>query len=89
MITDQPQPIDSYLQPVIGKFLETSRDADLQVRRVAIITLNAAVHNKPKMVLLFFHIKLFILNFRFAITSHYYFLLCMRRLWSEKNWLEK
>uniref|UniRef100_A0A915D5U2 Monoacylglycerol lipase ABHD12 n=1 Tax=Ditylenchus dipsaci TaxID=166011 RepID=A0A915D5U2_9BILA len=50
MIVDHPLPVDEFLRPVIGKFLATVCDPDLQVRRVAIVTLNSAAHNKPKLI---------------------------------------
>lgn len=50
MITDHPAPIDEHLRPAMGEFLATIRDDDLHVRRVAIITLNSAAHNKPRLV---------------------------------------
>lgn len=50
MIVDHPLPIDELLRPVMGQFLKTIQDSDLQVRRVAIVTLNSAAHNKPKLV---------------------------------------
>jgi cullin-associated NEDD8-dissociated protein 1 len=50
MITDHPSPIDEHLRQTIGEFLQPVRDPDLQVRRVAIVTLNSAAHNKPKLI---------------------------------------
>lgn len=49
-ISDQPQPIDSLLHSCIGEFLEAIGDADLNVRRVALVAFNSAVHNKPVLV---------------------------------------
>ncbi|KAL3107838.1 hypothetical protein niasHT_017070 [Heterodera trifolii] len=50
IIVEQPRPVDDFLRPVIGKFLATVRDSDMNVRRVAIVTLNSVAHNKPKLV---------------------------------------
>lgn len=47
---EQLREVDEYLAPVLGQFLATVRDVDLNVRRVAIVTLNSAAHNKPRMV---------------------------------------
>ena len=49
-ISDQPQSIDSLLRANIGDFLATLTDADLNVRRVALVALNSAAHNKPSLV---------------------------------------
>ncbi len=45
-IVDQPQAIDPLLKSCIGEFLETLKDEDLNVRRVALVTFNSAAHNK-------------------------------------------
>lgn len=34
----------------MGQFLSAVRDPDMNVRRVAIVTLNSAAHNKPRLV---------------------------------------
>ena len=34
----------------MGDFLDTLKDADLNVRRVALVTFNSAAHNKPSLV---------------------------------------
>jgi cullin-associated NEDD8-dissociated protein 1 len=49
-ITDQPQPIDSLLKNCIQFFLQPITDADLNVRRVSLTTLNSAAHNKPGLI---------------------------------------
>lgn len=49
-ISDQPQPIDSLLHLSIGDFLATIGDADLNVRRVALVAFNSAAHNKPSLI---------------------------------------
>ena len=49
-ISDQPQTIDPLLRLNIGEFLGTLTDADLNVRRVALVALNSAAHNKPSLV---------------------------------------
>lgn len=50
-ITDQPQDIDHVLRQCIGEFLVTLQDADINVRRVALITFNSAAHHKPSLIL--------------------------------------
>ncbi|XP_004613286.2 cullin-associated NEDD8-dissociated protein 2 [Sorex araneus] len=50
LISDQPQPIDPLLKSLIGEFLESLQDPDLNVRRAALALLNSAVHNKPALV---------------------------------------
>ncbi|KAL2090831.1 hypothetical protein ACEWY4_013094 [Coilia grayii] len=49
-IIDQPAPIDSLLKDCIGDFLKTLQDPDLNVRRVALVMLNSAAHNKPALI---------------------------------------
>ncbi|NWQ60243.1 CAND1 protein, partial [Neopipo cinnamomea] len=49
-IADQPQPIDALLKGCIGDFLQTVRDPDLNVRRVALALFNSAAHNKPSLI---------------------------------------
>uniref|UniRef100_A0A915K9S7 TATA-binding protein interacting (TIP20) domain-containing protein n=1 Tax=Romanomermis culicivorax TaxID=13658 RepID=A0A915K9S7_ROMCU len=49
-IVDQPQSFDVVLKEHIGDFLKSIDDADLNVRRVALITLNSTAHNKPTLV---------------------------------------
>lgn len=49
-ISDQPQPIDILLRQHIGQFLNTLQDADLNVRRVALVAFNSAAHNKPSLI---------------------------------------
>ncbi|KAK0411409.1 hypothetical protein QR680_005641 [Steinernema hermaphroditum] len=49
-LVDRDQPIDTHLKPVIMKFLRLINDADVQVRRLALVAFNAAVHNKMKMI---------------------------------------
>lgn len=51
LIAEQPRTsVDEYLRPVLGQFFASIKDTDLNVRRVAIVTLNSAVHNKPKLI---------------------------------------
>uniref|UniRef100_A0A915M4M9 TATA-binding protein interacting (TIP20) domain-containing protein n=1 Tax=Meloidogyne javanica TaxID=6303 RepID=A0A915M4M9_MELJA len=51
LIAEQPRTsVDEHLRPVLGRFFAAIRDNDLNVRRVAIVTLNSAVHNKPKLI---------------------------------------
>lgn len=49
-IVDQPQHIDILLRQCIGQFLSTLTDPEPAVRRVALVTFNSAVHNKPMLV---------------------------------------
>uniref|UniRef100_A0A0K8UC02 Cullin-associated NEDD8-dissociated protein 1 n=3 Tax=Bactrocera latifrons TaxID=174628 RepID=A0A0K8UC02_BACLA len=49
-ISDQPQPIDHLLKQNLGEFLSSLRDPEPGVRRVALVTFNAAIHNKPTLV---------------------------------------
>eukprot|EP00127_Corallochytrium_limacisporum_P001356 Clim_evm12s53 gene=Clim_evmTU12s53 len=49
-ITDQNEAIDEYLVPVISEFLAGTSDADIGVRRVGLVTLNSAAHNKPAII---------------------------------------
>ncbi|XP_055985466.1 cullin-associated NEDD8-dissociated protein 2 [Sorex fumeus] len=50
LISDQPQPIDPLLKSLIGEFMESLQDPDLNVRRAALAVLNSAVHNKPALI---------------------------------------
>ncbi|CAJ0590216.1 unnamed protein product [Cylicocyclus nassatus] len=50
MISDEKRPIDAVLQQCIGEFLQTMTDDDLNVRRVALVVLNSAAHNKPSLI---------------------------------------
>ncbi|KAK2169251.1 hypothetical protein NP493_1199g02046 [Ridgeia piscesae] len=49
-ISDQPQAIDPLLRSMMGDFLETLHDQDLNVRRVALVAFNSAAHNKPSLI---------------------------------------
>lgn len=49
-IIDQPQTIDPYLSNYLQFFLRPIVDPDLNVRRVALTTLNSAAHNKPSLI---------------------------------------
>ncbi|KAF2360885.1 TATA-binding protein interacting (TIP20) [Trinorchestia longiramus] len=49
-ISDQPSSMDAHLRPCIGEFLSCIQDPDLNVRRVALVALNSAAHNKPSLV---------------------------------------
>ncbi|XP_054742040.1 cullin-associated NEDD8-dissociated protein 1 [Anastrepha obliqua] len=49
-ISDQPQMIDHLLKQNLGEFLSSLRDPDPGVRRVALVTFNAAIHNKPTLI---------------------------------------
>ena len=46
----QPQAIDPLLRTSMSDFLDTLKDTDLNVRRVALVTFNSAAHNKPSLV---------------------------------------
>lgn len=50
-ISDQEQEIDGLLRSRIGEFLQSLRDEDINVRRVALITFNSAAHNKPSLII--------------------------------------
>uniref|UniRef100_A0A8R1DF18 TIP120 domain-containing protein n=1 Tax=Caenorhabditis japonica TaxID=281687 RepID=A0A8R1DF18_CAEJA len=50
MINNEKRSVDHSLQKHIGDFLVAVRDPDLKVRRVALVVLNSAVHNKPSLV---------------------------------------
>uniref|UniRef100_A0A1I7XN03 CTP synthase n=1 Tax=Heterorhabditis bacteriophora TaxID=37862 RepID=A0A1I7XN03_HETBA len=50
MISDEKRAIDVELQGCIGEFMQTMTDADLNVRRVALVVLNSAAHNKPSLI---------------------------------------
>ncbi|ETN80880.1 HEAT repeat protein, partial [Necator americanus] len=50
MISDEKRPVDAALQQCIGEFLQTMTDSDLNVRRVALVVLNSAAHNKPSLI---------------------------------------
>lgn len=73
MIVDHPVPVDELLRPAMGTFLQTIQDEDLQVRRVAIVTLNSAAHNKPKLVTILQIFKVLIVDF-FRIVSIFIFI---------------
>ena len=49
-ITEQPQSFDPLLKEYIGPFLSMLEDPVLLVRRVALIALNSAAHNKPSLI---------------------------------------
>ena len=49
-ITEQPQTFDPLLKANIGTFLSMLEDPELSVRRVALIALNSAAHNKPSLI---------------------------------------
>ncbi|XP_074601185.1 cullin-associated and neddylation-dissociated 1 [Brevipalpus obovatus] len=49
-ISDQKHVIDPLLRLSIGKFLQTLRDSDMNVRRVALVAFNSAAHNKPSLI---------------------------------------
>ncbi|XP_077930999.1 cullin-associated NEDD8-dissociated protein 2 [Halichoerus grypus] len=50
LVSDQPHPIDPLLKSLIGEFMESLQDPDLNVRRATLAFFNSAVHNKPSLV---------------------------------------
>lgn len=52
MIVDYPVSVDEILRPIMEQFLQTIKDPELHVRRLAIMALNSAAHNKPKLVII-------------------------------------
>ncbi|CAI5451602.1 unnamed protein product [Caenorhabditis angaria] len=50
MISNDKRAADSVLQRHIGRFLGKVKDEDLNVRRVALVVLNSAAHNKPALI---------------------------------------
>ncbi|GMS77933.1 hypothetical protein PENTCL1PPCAC_108, partial [Pristionchus entomophagus] len=50
MITDEKKPIDDVLDTMMSSFLSAAGDANLDVRRVALVVLNSAAHNKPDLI---------------------------------------
>lgn len=49
-IVDQPAAIDPIILPLMGSFLDLLKDAQLDVRRASLLTLNWATHNKPALI---------------------------------------
>lgn len=49
-IVDQPQHIDAILHQYIKDFLNGLEDANIDVRRVALVMFNSAAHNKPMLI---------------------------------------
>ncbi|KAL6064787.1 Cullin-associated NEDD8-dissociated protein 1 [Balamuthia mandrillaris] len=49
-VVDYPHPADDKLQPIMAQFLALLKDSDVNVRRAALLTLNYAAHNKPKLI---------------------------------------
>ncbi|GMR57113.1 hypothetical protein PMAYCL1PPCAC_27308 [Pristionchus mayeri] len=50
MITDEKKPIDDVLDTMMSSFLSAAGDDNLDVRRVALVVLNSAAHNKPELI---------------------------------------
>ncbi|KAF8382666.1 cand-1 [Pristionchus pacificus] len=50
MITDEQKPIDDVLDTMMSSFLSAAGDENLDVRRVALVVLNSAAHNKPNLI---------------------------------------
>ncbi|KRZ60740.1 Cullin-associated Nedd8-dissociated protein 1 [Trichinella nativa] len=49
-LTDQMPGIDEYLKDCIGDFFQMLKDSDLNIRRIAFLTFNSFVHNKPELM---------------------------------------
>lgn len=50
LIVEQWTAVDELLHACMGEFLQTVKDPDHNVRRVALVTFNSAAHNKPNLV---------------------------------------
>ena len=50
IITDKSHPIERIMYDCLGKVLNALQDTDLNVRRVALVTINLVAHNKPVLV---------------------------------------
>ncbi|KRZ36839.1 Cullin-associated Nedd8-dissociated protein 1 [Trichinella pseudospiralis] len=49
-MSDQMPGIDEYLKDCIGDFFQMLKDSDLNIRRIAFLTFNSFVHNKPELM---------------------------------------
>ncbi|VDD93477.1 unnamed protein product [Enterobius vermicularis] len=50
LIVEQWTAVDELLHACMGEFLQTVKDPDHNVRRVALVTFNSAAHNKPNLI---------------------------------------
>ncbi|CEP12785.1 hypothetical protein [Parasitella parasitica] len=49
-VVDPSPEYDNLLKPIMSKFLALLEDSDLNVRRLALLTINSAVHRKPYLI---------------------------------------
>lgn len=49
-VVDPSAEYDEFLKPILVKFLELLKDSDLNVRRLALLTINSAAHRKPYLI---------------------------------------
>ncbi|KAI8644343.1 armadillo-type protein [Parasitella parasitica] len=49
-VVDPSSEYDNLLKPIMSKFLFLLEDSDLNVRRLALLTINSAVHRKPYLI---------------------------------------
>ena len=49
-ITDKPHPIDEHLRSAMGDFLSCLKHEDVNLRRLTLVMLNSAAHNKPALI---------------------------------------
>ena len=49
-ITDKPHEIDEHLKPLMGQFLSCLSNEDVNLRRLTLVMLNSAAHNKPVLI---------------------------------------
>ncbi|KAL7749659.1 hypothetical protein RI367_004887 [Sorochytrium milnesiophthora] len=49
-LTEPGSELDALLKPLVVQFLAAMKDSDLNVRRAALSSLNAAAHNKPDLI---------------------------------------
>ena len=61
LIVEQWTVVDDLLRASMSEFLHTVKDVDYNVRRVALVTLNSAAHNKPNLVCFIFLKFLFLI----------------------------
>ncbi|ORX60348.1 TIP120-domain-containing protein [Hesseltinella vesiculosa] len=50
IVVDPSQDSDNLLKPIIDRFLTLLEDVDINVRRLALLTINSALHRKPYLV---------------------------------------
>jgi cullin-associated NEDD8-dissociated protein 1 len=49
-VVDPSTEYDDLVKPILGKFLALLEDSDLNVRRLALLTINSAAHRKPYLI---------------------------------------